>query len=69
MAIILDAAPGMLNAETHLGFLLIDTNPVQQLYKIRIGPVVEHNETGIDCILFAIHRNIDGSGMPKKAVG
>ena len=47
----------------------LDTEFVQQFYEVRIGPVVENNEAGVDLLVFAIEFNSVGVGVPADMPG
>ena len=56
---ILDAALVHLDAETHFARLGFLADFVQQLNKVRIGPVIKHDKAGVNCVPFAVLENVD----------
>ena len=53
-AVVLEPARLVAHAEAHRACLRLDPQFVEQRNEVRISPVVEHDETGVDGVTFAI---------------
>ncbi len=69
VAVIFDAGARVVHRKAHFGRLETHVQLTQQFDEVRVGPVVEHNETGIDGIGAAFNLHINRVGMPADPVG
>jgi hypothetical protein len=62
-AVVFEAAALALQAEAHVGGLPGHAQLLQHGNEIRVGPVVEHDEAGVDGVVLALPVDIDGVGV------
>ncbi|MNP17956.1 hypothetical protein D3C76_1104080 [compost metagenome] len=60
VAVVLQASNRVMHGETHLGRLRSDLELVEQPDELGVGPVVENDEAGIDCMALALPDHIEG---------
>ena len=68
VAVVFGAAGRVMHREAHLGGLRGDAELVQQADEVGVGPVVEHDEAGVDGEGLALHLDIHRMGMAADPV-
>ena len=62
--VVFRAARRVAYRKAHLGRLVGHAELVEQADEVRVGPVVEHDKTGIDLVVAAVELDRNGAGMP-----